>query len=241
MKKFLLCITSFFLFLFFLPYLGETERGKQWICQLLFEKDGWKGSLKTVSFQWNASQTFSGLILTNGSLEIQVKDGKIHRSLLELLQDPFSPIPISLESGIIKEVNYSFFQDVLSLLRLRSSKEVFTFTKEPAIVEFDKMHVSFYKGIYTYPRTDFIVAGKFPFASWGSIDRKNCTLDIEIGPTAAFLQSTLCLQNIPGDFVLPFKIAGPLGHSHVYTEKALETLGLLILQQKILGSNIRPE
>ncbi len=208
--------------------------GKRYICQFLFEKTGWKGSFKTLKFQWNAHQEFTGLILSDGELEITIEQGEISLSLLDLLKNPFAPIPISLESGVVKSEKNSFLHEVLLLLHF--SLDVNTLTP----IQFEKATLSFHDGVYTYPKTDFLVAGKYPFITWGAVDIKNKRMDIELGPTKFFFDSTFKIKNLPADFILPFRVSGPFGNAHVYSEKAFEILGKIILRQKILELSKHP-
>ena len=209
--------------------------GKKQICYFLFEKNGWKGSFKTLTLHWKEKQEFTGLTLSNGEIEVTIEKGKIDRSLLDILIHPFDPIKISLEFGVINSEKKSFVYEILSLLHFSLDVDA------RAPIQFNKVDLVFHEGVYTYPKTNFLVAGKYPFVTWGSIDLKNETMEIELGPTAGFFKSIFKIQNLPADFVLPFRISGPFGHAHVYTEKAFETLTKIILRQKILELNKHPE
>jgi hypothetical protein len=235
MKKLITSVLSILFFVFSLPYLAETQTGKKFICQFLFERRGWKSSIESVSFHWNAPQEFTRLVLSNGEFEVLLEHGKIHTSLFEFLKNPFNPITISLESGVVKSDKNSLLHEVLSLLQLALNID------NNIPLQFRKATLSYHKGIYTYQKTDFWVAGRYPFVTWGSFDLNNDTLDIELGPTAKFFESTFKMKHLSRDFVLPFRIKGPFGHANVHTEKAFEELGRIILQQKILGLGKRPE
>jgi hypothetical protein len=39
------------------------------------------------------------------------------------------------------------------------------------------------------------VAGKYPFITWGAVDIKNKRMDIELGPTKIFFDSTFKIKN----------------------------------------------
>jgi hypothetical protein len=88
-------------------------------------------------------------------------------------------------------------------------------------------------GIASYRKTPFLVDEDYTIVSKGTVNCSASTLNISVGLMADSIKRAFDIQHLPDNYMIPFKIDGPIANPKYHTKNAIASIAAIILLKKI--------
>lgn len=98
-------------------------------------------------------------------------------------------------------------------------------------VQFTPVYFSLQNGVVTVQRTDMLIAGSYPLASWGQVDFNKDALRFIVGLTPAALQNAFRVRT-SSSYMLQIPVRGPISKPEIDTAKVTARISALIAQNQ---------
>lgn len=131
---------------------------------------------------------------------------------------------VKIEPGVLTVKNKGFIAPLISLLKIKVSKDEIP-------IWFTPLYVEVKNGIITCNRADALLANAFPIATWGKMDLLNDKMDMVLGLSGEALSRAFGITSVDPEYLVQIPVKGSIKAPQFDTGRATTKITGLKLQK----------